>query len=119
MGYPQPLLLLAVEGQVELENIDSGLAEEAQRPFVSVLLDEPVHLVLRQAALPGDPGRLQVRVRRADVRVETAAGPGSTATPAYVLTKAGPFTAITRVTGPVRPSRRKTSRTAPTPSAVQ
>ena len=47
-----------------------GLAEEAERTTVGVLVDELVHLGERDPAHLRDPARLDARVRHGDVRVE-------------------------------------------------
>ena len=69
-------LRLSVERQVELEHVHAGLAEEAERATVRVLLDEPEHGGEIEAALACDANRLRARIRGRDVRVESGARSG-------------------------------------------
>ncbi len=65
-----------VESQVELEDVDSRLAEEAELAGLRLLFDEATELGVRNAALAGDAGHLIERRGGSDVRVEPAAGGG-------------------------------------------
>src|SRR4051812_6237940 len=49
-----------VQGQVELEDVDGRLAEEAKLPARRVRLDEPPHFCCWRAALPGDSRHLEL-----------------------------------------------------------
>ena len=68
-----PSALCPVEGEVELEHVDAGLAEEAQRAPVRVLADQLLDGRERQVPHGGDAPRLQLRVGRRDVRVDARA----------------------------------------------
>jgi hypothetical protein len=68
-----PLLAVRVERDVELEDVDGGLAEETEHPAVGVILHECVDVGFGHPSFAGDPRRLKISVGGADVRVETAA----------------------------------------------
>ena len=73
-GYARRAVrVLAVEGEVEVEHVDRGLTEEAQRPAVRVGVDQALDLGDRGVPDAGDPGCLQLGVGGADVGVEAAA----------------------------------------------
>src|SRR5581483_3570312 len=63
-----------VEGEVELENVDSRLAEEAERPSPRVPADQLLHGRERQVADGRDAPGLEVRVRDRDLRIDARAG---------------------------------------------
>ena len=75
-GYSVPLTVVAVEREVELEDVDTRLAEEAERAVVRVLVDEREHIVDGEPSSAGDAGRLERCVLGRDVRVEAGAGSG-------------------------------------------
>ena len=63
--------------EVQLEHVDARVAEDRRAArSVGVLVDEGEHLVDVDAALGGDPGRLQPGVAHRDVRVEPGARRG-------------------------------------------
>ncbi len=61
-----------IEREVQLEHVDSGLAEEPEGALVGVRVDEVEHLIDVEAACGGHSGRLELGVRDRDVRVEPA-----------------------------------------------
>ncbi len=65
-----------VEGEVELQDVDAGFADEAEQPSGGVPVDQPSHVGGCHAAGGGDPVHLQTGVGDADVRVEAAAAGG-------------------------------------------
>ena len=67
----------AVEGGVQRRStLTPGSPRKPRARPVVYVVDEPLDLGDVGPALPGDPRRLQLRVRRADVRVEPAAAGG-------------------------------------------
>ena len=60
----------SVEGEVELEHVDAGLAEEAERAAVGVVVDQLQDALERDAADLGDAVRLDPGVGLRDVRVD-------------------------------------------------
>ena len=57
-----------VEGDVEPQDVDSGLTEEPERASVGVIVDELQHLGETATANPSDSRRLQPRVRDRDAK---------------------------------------------------
>ena len=72
---PAPLAgrIRVVEGEVELEDVDAGLAQEPEGAAVGVVVDERQHLVELEAALVGHASGLEPGVGDRDVRVEARA----------------------------------------------
>ena len=71
-GHQAPPRL--VESEIELEDVDARLAEEAEAAAVGVLLDQLLHGRERQVPDGGDAPRLQLRVGGRDVGVDTRGG---------------------------------------------
>ena len=72
---PRPAELTArqrVEREIELEDIDARLAEQAERPARDVRVHQRAHALFGQCAGLGDARHLQQRRLRRDVRVEPA-----------------------------------------------
>ncbi len=65
-----------LERGVQLQDVDAGLAHEAEGAAGGVVLDELLDLLDVEAVLLRDPGDLDLRVLRGDVRVEAGAGGG-------------------------------------------
>src|SRR5436190_23749839 len=63
-----------VEGEVEREDVDDGLAEDGPLPVVRVPRDEILHDALRDTACTRHSRDLVAGRRRADVRIAPAAG---------------------------------------------
>ena len=59
-----------VESEVQLENVDARLAEQAEVAACDVLLDELADLRFAEAARLGDARRLKIRVVGRDVGIE-------------------------------------------------
>src|SRR6185437_15335337 len=62
-----------IESEVELQNVDARLAEEAEGAALYLRRDELPDLRLGEAARPRDPRHLKIGRRRRDVGVEAAA----------------------------------------------
>jgi len=62
-----------IEGAIEQEHVDARLAEDVEIPALGVGGDGGEDYPERQTARFGHTGGLQPRVRRADVRIESAA----------------------------------------------
>ena len=58
LQFPYSLIRLLVQSQVQLQDVDAGLAEEPERATVGRLLDELLHPLRRQVSLLRDPRRL-------------------------------------------------------------
>src|SRR5713101_3514400 len=67
-----PVRSPTVEGQIQREDVDAGLAEQAEEASLSVLIDEGTHSVRRELALSGYPRHLVEGRGRADVGIESA-----------------------------------------------
>ena len=104
-----------VEGEVELEHVHPGLAEEAEEAAFGVLGDQLEHPVERQAADRGDPVRLDARVGLGDVRVD-AGGRGGDRVDRHVGGGQARVVAAARASGRCRVLRRRV-RTVPCCSA--
>ena len=50
---------MTVEGEIELENVDAGPAQESEEWWFGVCVDELTHMRQRQAARGCNAGRLQ------------------------------------------------------------
>ena len=64
-----------VQRQIEFEDVDSRLAEEAEDTTIGVTFDEVEHLVELESTFVGDPSGLDPGVGHRDVRVKTARRP--------------------------------------------
>ena len=65
-----------VERDVELEDVDARLADEAESAALGVVVDELADVGLDGASSLRDASHLETSGRRADVRVEAAGGGG-------------------------------------------
>src|SRR5574341_756484 len=73
MGARRPSSLELVQRQVQLEDVDALLADEAEEAAIGVLIDQVEHLPPAAAALPSNTTRLDPRVGDRDVGVEPRA----------------------------------------------
>src|SRR5262245_45094687 len=64
----------SIECLVEGGGVHAGLAEEAERAAVGVLVDQRLHAREGEVADRGDAARLDLRVGLGDVRVDARAG---------------------------------------------
>src|SRR6185295_7462847 len=65
-------LLCGIEGKVQFENVDAGLAQNAKLTAFRILGDQPSEDVLVKPARVCHAAHLIVRGRRTDVGIETA-----------------------------------------------
>ncbi len=65
-----------VEGEIQLEDIDTWFTEKAEGAALGVLLNQQAHAIFAQPASFGDARGLVVGVVRRDIGVETRAGRG-------------------------------------------
>jgi len=59
-----------IQGQVQLENVDTRLTEQYEVSGRGVLFDQAADFIRRKVALPGYTGNLEFRSRRRDVGIE-------------------------------------------------
>src|SRR5579872_929808 len=69
-----PTLFQVIEREVQLENVDPRLADHAEQPAPGVIGDERANPLRGQMPQPGNAVRLEIRRRRAGVRIEPARG---------------------------------------------
>src|SRR5262245_24769376 len=65
--------MLLVEREVQLQNIDAGLAEHAEITAIDVLLDEFANFVFAQGTSFSDTRDLQLSITHADLWIKAAA----------------------------------------------
>ena len=106
---PSTLALRLVECEVELEDVDARLAEEAPRAAVGVLRDQLLHGRERQVPDGGDPARLELRVGGRDVGVDAGAG-GRDRVDRDVVDRSGPGCTGPRASGSPAPPPGRSSR---------
>ena len=76
MVHHQGMWVLLIEREVDLQHVDSRFAEESEGAAAGVCIDDRAHLLIGNATLLRNPRNLQLRRRRADVRIETAGRAG-------------------------------------------
>ena len=59
-----------IQGKIQFQNVDSGLAQESELSAFSVLANRFANNILAQTALFGDARHLKFRRFRRDVRIE-------------------------------------------------
>ena len=65
-----------IEREIEVENVNSPLADQCEQAPLLVRRDQRLDLREREISRAGHPGGLIMRTCRADFRVETARGCG-------------------------------------------
>jgi hypothetical protein len=68
-----------IERQIELQHVDARLTEEPELAAFGMSGNESPDLILSQPAFARDPGDLELRRGRRDVRVDAGGGEGGRA----------------------------------------